>query len=141
MKYTDEHVTEISGRDALGSIVSGRWRSSSPHRHRHEGHGVVSEDVDHFHGNDVAAGMGVGVRGGDEIEVAVAAGAEALPLVLEDVGSRPAFLEVDRPVSDRVGPAFRDQLDLGEEEAVALGRGAGHDVERGICVKRRSRRE
>ncbi len=61
----------------------------SPQRHR-----VVAKDVDDFDGDDVAAGLVVGVSCGVQFEVADLAGAEALPFVLEDVGAGPAFLEV-----------------------------------------------
>ena len=62
-----------------------------PHRHRYQGHGVVAEDVDDLHRHGVAAGLLVGVLGRGQVQVAVLAGAEALPLVLEDVGAGPAF--------------------------------------------------
>ena len=68
--------------------------SPLPHRHRHERHGVVAEDVDDFDGNDIAARFIVRVRCGLQFEVAALARAEALPFVLEDVGAGPAFFEV-----------------------------------------------
>ena len=42
----------------------------------------------------VAARRFVGVLGGGQFQVAVLAGAEALPFVLEDVAAGPAFLEI-----------------------------------------------
>ena len=59
-----------------------------------EGHRVVAENIDNFHRNDVATGFGVGVAGGREFQVAASAGAKALPFILEDIGTRPSFLEV-----------------------------------------------
>ena len=66
----------------------------SPHVHRHQCHGVVAEDVDHLHRNRVAALAVVGVHGRGQVKVAALAGAEALPLVLEDVAARPPLLEL-----------------------------------------------
>ena len=62
--------------------------------HRHERHRVVAEDVDHLHGDRVAPGCSYVCWRRRQFELAVLAGPEALPLVLEDVGAGPTFLEV-----------------------------------------------
>ncbi len=64
-----------------------------PHIHWHKSHSIVAEDIDHFHGHGVAAGLGVGVRRGDEFQVAVFASAETLPFVFEDVAAGPAVFK------------------------------------------------
>ena len=66
-----------------------------PDGQRNEGHRVVAENVDDLHGYDVAAGFRVNVARAREFQVAILTRAEALPLVFEDVGAGPAFLEVD----------------------------------------------
>ena len=63
--------------------------------HRHERHRVVAKDVDDLHRDDVAAGFRVNVAHGLEFKIAVLTRAKALPLVLEDEGAGPAFLEID----------------------------------------------
>ena len=77
----------------------------SSHIHRHKRHGVVAEDVDDFHGHGVAAGIGVGMRRGGEFQIAVLAGAEALPFVFEDETAGPAFLvlQFTTPLPSRAG--------------------------------------
>ena len=60
---------------------------------RHQRHRVVAENVDDLHCDGVASGLRVCVGRAHEFEVAVLAGAEAFPFVLEDVAAGPAFLE------------------------------------------------
>ena len=81
-------------RGEVNAERAGKSNAASGHRHWHERHRVVAEDVDDFRGDRVAAGLRLGVCRREE--VAVAAGAEALPLVLEDVGPGPALFEVDQ---------------------------------------------
>jgi hypothetical protein len=74
------------------------------HCHWHKRHRVIAEDVDDFDRNNIATWLVVRMRGGFHFQIAVLAGTEALPFILEDVGAGPAFLKV-------VGGQF--QLTLG----------------------------
>ena len=65
------------------------------HTHRHQRHGVITENIDHLDGDRVTTGLGVDVRRGGEFECAILPRAEALPLVFENVAAGPAFLEFD----------------------------------------------
>ena len=58
----------------------------SPHTHRHQRHRIVAEDVNHLDRHRVAPRPVIAVLGGDQLQLA-AAGAEALPCVLEDVAT------------------------------------------------------
>jgi len=68
--------------------------TQSPHRHRHEAHGVIGKNINHIYGDGVAAGLRVGVAGGGQFQVTILAGAEALPFILKNVSPGPALLEI-----------------------------------------------
>jgi hypothetical protein len=69
------------------------YQVASTQTHRHQRHGVVAEDIDDFYRDGVAARLLIGVRRGDQFQFSILAGAEALPLVLEDIATGPAFFE------------------------------------------------
>ncbi len=82
----------------------------STHVHRHQRHGIITENIDDFDRHGVSTRLGVGVGGGGEFQIAVTAGAEALPLVLENVGSGPAFFDFDELARRSIHKAWNFSL-------------------------------
>ena len=52
-----------AGRNSKNAGLTGWWSWVSAGRHRQERHGVVAEDVNHLHRDDVPPGLGVGMGG------------------------------------------------------------------------------
>src|SRR3569833_3983533 len=101
-----ESTCSTPGHNSLPHSIPGEAMASSPDKDRHEHHRIVAEDIDHFHRDRVSALLRIGVRRGDQFQAAVATGAEALPLVFEDVAAGPAFFIFNRLIRCRLSHFF-----------------------------------
>ena len=56
-------------------------------------HRVIAENVDHFHGYGIPTRPVICVHHGGKFQVPVLAGAEALPLIFENIATGPAVFK------------------------------------------------